>query len=129
MLKHGILNPRLLSLLARVRHTNTLVIADRGFPSWSEVETVDLSLVDDIPTVRQVLAALKDSFGWGAAIMAEEFLSRNDEATQREYSDLVAPVTIHFEPHIHLKRQVPEAIGIIRTGDTTRYGNIILESA
>jgi len=24
---------------------------------------------------------------------------------------------------------VPEAIGLIRTGDTTQYGNIILESA
>ena len=43
MLKTGILNPQLLSLLARVRHTNTLVIADRGFPSWPQIETVDLS--------------------------------------------------------------------------------------
>ena len=34
MLKTGILNPAVLSLLARVRHTNTLVIADRGFPFW-----------------------------------------------------------------------------------------------
>jgi len=32
MLKTGILNPRILSLISRVRHTNTLVIADRGFP-------------------------------------------------------------------------------------------------
>ena len=29
MLKNGILNPHLLSLLARVRHTNKLVIADQ----------------------------------------------------------------------------------------------------
>ena len=51
MLKTGILNPHLLSLLARVRHTNTLVIADRGFPSWSGMEIIDLSLVNDVPTV------------------------------------------------------------------------------
>lgn len=42
----GILNPQVNSLLSRVRHTNTLVIADRGFPFWPEIETVDLSLVD-----------------------------------------------------------------------------------
>ena len=30
MLNTRILNPQLLSLLARVRHTNALVIADRG---------------------------------------------------------------------------------------------------
>jgi len=33
MLKTGILNPAINSLLSRVRHTNTLAIADRAFPS------------------------------------------------------------------------------------------------
>ena len=32
MLKTGILNPKILSLLGRVRHTNMVVISDRGFP-------------------------------------------------------------------------------------------------
>src|ERR1035441_803132 len=62
MLNAGILNPQILSLLARVRHTNALVIADRGFPFWPDLETVDLSLVDDLPTVLQVLAALRPNF-------------------------------------------------------------------
>lgn len=43
MLRSGILNPAILSLLARVRHTNRLVIADRGFSFWQEVETIHLS--------------------------------------------------------------------------------------
>ncbi len=34
MLKTGILNPALNGLFSRARHTNTLVIADRGFPFW-----------------------------------------------------------------------------------------------
>ena len=129
MLKTGILNPHVLSLVARVRHTNTLVIADRGFPSWLELETVDISLVDDVPTVRQVLLALKDNFVWGTAFMAQEFLAENDEATRRDYEELVAPVMIQFDPHVEFKKRVPEAVGLIRTGDTTQYGNIILESA
>ena len=54
MLIKGILNPQINALLARVRHTNMLVIADRGFPFWPMIETVDISLVDDIPTVLQV---------------------------------------------------------------------------
>ena len=40
MIKTGILNPHLLALIARIRHTNTLVIADRGFPFWPMIETV-----------------------------------------------------------------------------------------
>jgi len=59
MIVKGILNPQILSLIARVRHTNTLVISDRGFPYWPMIETVDISLVDDVPTVLQVFEALK----------------------------------------------------------------------
>ena len=49
MLQTAILNPALLDLLARIRHTNTLVIADWAFPYWPEIETVDLSLTRGIP--------------------------------------------------------------------------------
>jgi D-ribose pyranase len=129
MLQYGILNPHILSLLARVRHTNTLVIADRGFPSWPELETIDISLVDDIPTVRQVLAAIQGNFVTGAALMAEEFLGENGEEVRDEYARLVAPLEIAFEPHGEFKRRVPSAVGLIRTADTTQYGNIIIESA
>jgi D-ribose pyranase len=129
MLKTGILNPHVLSLIARVRHTNTLVIADRGFPFWPEIETVDISLVDDVPTVRQVLAALRGDFVIGAAFMAEEFRAENGPDAERAYAELLAPVAIRFEPHVDFKRRVPGAVGLIRTGDTTQYGNIILESA
>jgi D-ribose pyranase len=127
MLRDGILNPQVLSLLARVRHTNILVIADRGFPYWPELETVDISLVDDIPTVRQVLEALRENFVLGAAWMAQEFHRENDESISNEYAMLLAPVEIEFEPHVEFKQRVPHAVGIIRTGDTTQYGNIILE--
>lgn len=129
MLRQGILNPHVLSLIARVRHTNTLVIADRGFPYWPELETVDLSLVDDVPTVRQVLGAIKGNFVIGGAVMAEEFLQENDKIVQREYERLLAPATLQYVSHVDFKRRVPQAVGLIRTGDTTQYGNLILESA
>jgi len=129
MLRTGILNPEILSLIARTRHTNTLVIADRGFPFWPELETIDISLVDDIPTVRQVLKALQDNFVLGTAFMAGEFLGINSKKVHQEYLELLDPVEIQFEPHVDFKKRVPLATGLIRTADTTQYGNIILESA
>ena len=129
MLKTGILNPHLLSLLARIRHTNTLVIADRGFPYWPQIETIDISLVDDVPTVLMVLNAIRQNFVIGAAWMAEEFLRANRESTQRAYLTALGSVKPAYEPHVDFKKRVPLAIGLIRTGDTTQYGNIILESA
>jgi D-ribose pyranase len=129
MLKTGILNPRLLDLLARVRHTNTLVIADRGFPFWPQIDTVDISLVDDVPTVLQVLLAVRGSCVIGKAWMAKEFLRANHKRTQAQFVAALKGASVKFEPHVELKKRVPNAIGLIRTGDTTQYGNIILESA
>lgn len=129
MLKSGILNPAINSLLSRVRHTNTLVIADRGFPFWPQIETVDISLVDDIPLVLEVLLAIKSNFSIGRVFAAQEFLAANSPETASRLEDSLLGIPITFEPHIEFKKRVPSAIGLIRTGDTTQYANLILESA
>lgn len=129
MLQSGILNPQLLSLLSRVRHTNTLVIADHAFPFWPRLETVDLSLVAGVPTVLQVLEAVRANWKCGAVWMAAEFKQHNDRKTVNAFRRACRGVPMHFEPHVEFKRRVPQAIGLIRTGDTTIYSNMILESA
>lgn len=129
MLKSGILNPNVLSLLSRVRHTNTLVIADRGFPFWPQIETVDLSLVDDLPRVLDVLRAIRPNFEIGHAWMAEEFRGANSESTRMRFEATLDGIPLTLEPHLEFKKRVPAAIGLIRTGDTTPYANLILESA
>lgn len=128
MLKRGIINPHVLSLLARVRHTNSLVIADRGFPSWPAVETIDLSLVDGVPTVLQVLAALREHHVVTKAYMADEFRGSNSPATRRAFAAGLKGVVLKYEPHLTFKRLLPAAIGLIRTGDTVQYANMILVS-
>lgn len=129
MLKTGVLNPHVLSLLARVRHTNTLVIADRGFPFWPMIETVDLSVVDGLPTVLQVLAAIRPNFVIGEAYMAEEFLKANSARTRAAFATALKGTRLIHEPHVEFKRRVPGAVGLIRTGDTVQYANMILTSA
>jgi len=129
MLKSGVLNPAINSLLSRVRHTNTLVIADRGFPYWPEIETIDISLIDDVPRVLEVLSAIRSNFIAGRAFMAEEFQLNNSPEVVLAFQRGLDGVPVLFEPHIDLKKRVPRAVGLIRTGDTTQYANIILESA
>jgi len=129
MLKTGILNPHINSLLSRVRHTNTLVIADRGFPFWPMIETVDIALVDCIPTVLDVLRAIRGNFVIGQAWMAEEFLQQNTPATRSAFARALKGIPLTHEPHVEFKKRVPRAIGLIRTGDTVQYANMILESA
>ena len=128
MLIIGILNPAINSLLARVRHTNALVIADRGFPLWPGIETVDISLVDNVPTVLQVLAAVRQNFVVGQAFIAQEFVVENTRKTKNDFLRALRGCAVTFEPHEHLRQRVPKAIGLIRTGDTIQYANMVLVS-
>ncbi len=128
MLIDGIINPHVLSLVARVRHTNSLVIADAAFPFWPQIETADVSLVKGVPTVLQVVEALLANWKCGQVFMASEFKSHNDRKRQAAFARACQGVEITFEPHIAFKQRIPQAIGLVRTGDTTPYGNMILIS-
>ena len=128
MLQTGILNPQLLELLARIRHTNTLVIADWAFPYWPEIETVDISLTKGIPTVLDVLDLLTPVFKIGRIWQADEFVTTNTPETVERFAKSFGKIPFTRESHLDFKKRVPHAIGLIRTGDPTAYGNIILES-
>jgi len=128
MIINGILNPQISSLLARVRHTNMLVIADRGFPFWPMIETIDISLVDGIPTVLQVFNAINLNFNIHEIVMAQEFLEANTIETRTNFTNTAGNHLVTYEPHVELKKRVPGSIGLIRTGDTTQYANMILIS-
>ena len=128
MLKTAILNPHLLDLLARVRHTNTLVIADWAFPFWPEIETVDISLTHGIPTVLDVLDLLTPVFKIGRIWQADEFVATNTPEAVARFANSFGEIPLTREAHLDFKKRVPHAIGLIRTGDPTPYGNLILES-
>src|SRR5882762_5054364 len=86
MLIEGFINPQVLSLVSRIRHTNSLVVADAAFPFWPQIETVDVSLVKGVPTVLQVVEALLANWKCGEIVMASEFKSRNDRKHQAAFA-------------------------------------------
>lgn len=129
MIQSGILNPHLLSLLARVRHTNTLVIADSMFPHWPAVPEVDLSLVYGIPTVPEVVRAILQHWKPGVCWIATEFADHNPPEVQREFEEAFGSSRLVRVPHLQLKARVPGSIGLIRTGERRIYTNVVMESA
>ena len=128
-LQQGILNPGILSMLARARHTNSIVLADCDFPSWPGLETVDVSLTRGFPTVLQVLKLILPHWKCGAVFMAKEFLEQNDKRTRSAFVRCCRGMELQFEPHTDLKRRVSQSVGLIRTGDATIYSNMVLVSA
>ncbi len=129
MLSSKILNPDLMELLLRIRHTNTIVISDLGFPYWPEIETLDLSVRQDLPTIVELLEAISPEFKIGKIHQANEFVESNSPEKIAEFENAFGGAELSRLPHDEFKKMVPQAIGLIRTGDSTAYGNIIIESA
>lgn len=127
MLKSGILHPQLNRVLAETGHTDVLTICDRGFPVPVGVERVDLALIDDIPTVLDVLRAMDGQFVMDTVIIAEEMKEASAhryEQLRREFSHL----RFRVESHPRLKQISLHSRAVIRTGDSVPYANIVVVS-
>jgi D-ribose pyranase len=129
MLKDGLLNPAINHLLSRVRHTNCLLITDRGFPTFPQIEVVDISLVADIPRVLDVVRAVRANFQCSRGVMSAEFRDVHPPELQSSYAEAMQGIEVSWVPHAEFKKHALRAIGIIRTGDTARFGNVLLESS
>jgi D-ribose pyranase len=60
--------------------------------------------------------------------MAREFKKSNPAAVQSRFAKAFGDIPVRFEPHLDFKKRVPAAVGLIRTGDTIPYTNMILVS-
>ena len=77
----------------------------------------------------EVLRAIRANFVIGKAWMAEEFLQHNTEEVRQAFAQALDGIELAHQPHIVFKKRIPLAIGLIRTGDTVQYANMVLESA
>ena len=127
MKKHGILNRDLAGMLARMGHTDTLLIADCGLPIPDGVPCIDLSVVHGLPSFAQVLEAVLHDFVCEEATMAEAICTDNP-ACWTEARTLLGEVPIQYITHDALKQASRAAKLIIRTGEATPYANIVLRS-
>ena len=62
-------------------------------------------------------------------VLAEEIKSQNPQVLQ-QIQELFAGqnVEVEYVPHVELKKQTEDCKAVIRTGETTPYANIILQS-
>lgn len=121
MKKHGILNAELSRALARLGHTDTVVIADCGLPVPPDVPLVDLALVFGIPRFTEVLDAILAEIVVEGVTAAEEAAHTPAGAWLEERFDSVDMI-----PHEELKQRVHDAAVVVRSGETTSYANVIL---
>ncbi len=127
MKKSGILHPGLSHVLASSGHTDYLLITDRGFSVPDEPQRIDLALVDDKPTVLDVLAAIDAEWSIDRVVITEEMALVSPQRAA-ELKAILPDVLVETISHIELKRLGHGAKATIRTGDTCPYANCIIVS-
>jgi D-ribose pyranase len=127
MKRGGILNPSLSHLLASTGHTDYFTVCDRGFPVPPGPERIDLALVDDIPTVLDVLGAVLAEWSLDRVLITHEMDTISPDRVA-ELRALLGDIPFERVSHGQLKRLAQSARATVRTGDTVPYANIIVMS-
>ncbi|WP_448059709.1 D-ribose pyranase [Cellulomonas hominis] len=122
MKRRGIINAPLSGHLARLGHTDLVVVADAGLPLPPHVPVVDLALVFGTPTFVDVLDALLDEIVVEHAWISADAESRPPARWVDERLDGPAERI----PHADLKAMLPGVRLAVRTGEDTAYANVIL---
>lgn len=125
MKKQGILNRELAGRFAKLGHTDRIVIADCGLPIPDGVPCIDLAYKLGEPTFLTILDVVLDDLVVEAAVVAEE-VKTNNEHVSTALANKLANIT--YVSHEEFKKLTGEAKLIIRTGETTPYANVILQS-
>jgi D-ribose pyranase len=127
MKRGGILHPALSHLLASTGHTDYFTVCDRGFPVPEGPERIDLALVDDVPTVLDVLRAVHREWSIDRVLIAHEMAEISPERVGA-LRELLDGVPLELVSHLDLKRLAQEGRATVRTGDTVAYANVIVVS-
>lgn len=135
MKRHGILNPALSRALARMGHTDAIVICDAGLPIPDGPERIDLSLLPGVPSFQDVLAAIMAELQIERAQIATEFAEHSRKVHDETISRMDAhtevqgaPIVIERISHEDLKHATRNARAVVRTGECTPFANVILYS-
>jgi D-ribose pyranase len=128
MKRCGHLNREVSRVLARMGHTDSLVIADCGLPVPDGVECIDLSLALGDPAFLRVLDSILADFKAERAVFAMEAQEHNAAVAARASSLSREGVRVEFVAHETLKNLTRRARAVIRTGEATPYANVLLYS-
>lgn len=129
MKKQGILNSDISRVLSYMGHTDCIAVGDCGLPIPGEVERIDLALEFGVPSFMDVLRVITKDMKVEKIVLAEEIREQNPKVLG-EIKELFAGQELEtvFVSHTELKKQTRECKAVIRTGETTPYANIILQS-
>ena len=124
----GVLNRAVANAIAKQGHQDLLMVTDAGFAIPLGVEVIDLSLEVNKPMVLEVLAMLRKNFSVEKMVMANETLKTSPTLFEDISIAFGENIPVETIDHSDLKQMSKIVKTVIRTGDFTAYGNVILVS-
>ncbi len=133
MKRNGILNSDISRVLSYMGHTDRICIGDCGLPVPDETERIDLALRFGQPSFMDVLTEVAKDMKVERIFLAEEMKEKNEAQLKAvlsffENSETGFAPEVEYVSHEQLKRMTEDCKAVIRTGETTPYSNIILQS-
>jgi L-fucose mutarotase len=130
-----IISPELLNMIAEMGHGDELVLADANFPSVSVGERVVRADGHGVPAILEAILKL---------FPLDSFVEQPAAVMRRvDQPDQPAPIWTEFQKlldsaegkHIAIERverfafyeRAKEAFGVVATGETALYGNLIIK--
>lgn len=123
MKRSGILHAELSGALARLGHTDELVVADCGLPIPPGPAVVDLAFTFGVPSFLDVLDGLLAELVVERAVMAGEVDDANPVCAAAIVQRLPA---VHRVPHTEFKLRTAATRLVVRTGEATPFANVLL---
>ncbi|AOG60909.1 D-ribose pyranase [Spiroplasma helicoides] len=127
MLKSNFINSNILEVVSKMGHFDTICICDAGLPIPKEVVRIDLSYVKGKPPFLDLVNSFAEIFSFQKVILASEIKTENSE-NLNALKKIIDPNKMEFLPHEDFKKLTKNCVAIIRTGECTKFSNIILES-
>jgi D-ribose pyranase len=124
----GVINRGIAVAIAKQGHGDLLMISDAGFAIPLGVEVIDLSLEENKPMVMEVLAMLRKYFSVEKIIMANQTRDISPTLFANISKSFGEGVDIETVEHTAIREMSKTVKTVIRTGDFTAYGNVILVS-
>jgi L-fucose mutarotase len=130
-----LISPELLALLCRMGHGDEIVFADAHYPGEthnSRVLRADGLAIADLLGAIGPLFALDDYVSDPVVMMAPVEGDKLDPAVERRYRKVIDKHWPKTPPIVRLERfefyeRTRKAFAIVMTGETAKYGNIILK--
>jgi D-ribose pyranase len=124
----GMINGQIDAALTRQGHMDLMMVVDAGFPCPDHVELIDIALSEGAPRILDVLAEIRKVHSVEKIIMAQDTLDHNPTYFGEVSKAFGDGVEVEVIPHTELKERSHKVKTIVRTGDFTAWGNVMLVS-